>query len=227
MNVAVLFSGGKDSCLALHKAQEKGHQVCCLISMLSKNKESYMFHTPNIDLTLLQAEAMDIPILQVETEGEKEEELNDLRHAIAQAKEDMHIEGVVTGAVASTYQARRVQRICDDLDLWCFNPLWQVDQLSLLQELLNKQFDVRIVGVFAYPLDESWLGKKIDARIIDELDALQQQYQIHPAGEGGEFETLVVDAPMFQKRILLQETNAQFENHAGVLMITRAELEEK
>ena len=124
MRLGVLFSGGKDSTFALHLAAEK-EEVVCLITVVSKNKESYMFHTPNIDVTTLQAEALGLPLVSVVTEGEKEEELADLEAAIAEAKEKFQIDGVVTGAVESVYQASRVQRICNLLDVWCFNPLME------------------------------------------------------------------------------------------------------
>ena len=114
MRLGVLFSGGKDSTLALHLASEK-EQVVCLITVVSKNPESYMFHTPNIDVTALQAAALELPLVSVVTEGLKEEELADLEKAIAQAKNKYQIEGVVTGAIESVYQASRVQRICNDL----------------------------------------------------------------------------------------------------------------
>lgn len=156
MKLGVLFSGGKDSTLALHRAQEK-EEVECLITLRSKNLESYMFHTPNIDLSALQAEALGIPMVTKVTEGKKEEELVDLQEAIAEAQRTFHIEGIVTGAVESVYQAQRVQRICNRLDLWCFNPLWKHNQKALLEELVEKRFSVIISGIFAYPLDESWL----------------------------------------------------------------------
>ena len=85
MRLGVLFSGGKDSTLALHLAAEK-EEVVCLITVVSKNQESYMFHTPNIDVTVLQAEALGLPLVSVATEGQKEEELADLERAIAEAK---------------------------------------------------------------------------------------------------------------------------------------------
>ncbi len=161
MRLGVLFSGGKDSTLALHLAAEK-EEVACLITVVSKNKESYMFHTPNIDVTALQAEALELPLVSVVTEGRKEEELADLEKAIAEAKSKFQIDGVVTGAVESVYQASRVQRICNRLDIWCFNPLWKHDQKALLETLVEKKFKVVISGIFAYPLDEKWLGKQID-----------------------------------------------------------------
>src|SRR5208337_152700 len=115
-------------------------EVVCLITIISKNKESFMYHTPNIEISSLQAEALGLPQVRRTTEGEKEKELSDLEDAIAEAARKFQIEGVVTGAVESVYQAERIQNICNQLGLWCFNPLWKHDQKALLEELLEKQF---------------------------------------------------------------------------------------
>lgn len=226
MRLGVLFSGGKDSTLALHLAAEK-EEVVCLITILSKNKESYMFHTPNIDITALQAEALELPQITKTTEGEKEKELSDLEDAIAEAARKFQIEGVVTGAVESVYQAERVQRICNRLGLWCFNPLWKHDQKALLEELLKKQFKVIISGVFAYPLDEKWLGKQIDTQLIDRLADLQQKYGLSPSGEGGEIETTVLDAPLFKKKIDVLDYSIEAKGNSGVFRIKQARLVSK
>ncbi len=223
MRLGVLFSGGKDSTLALHLASEK-ETVACLITVVSKNKESYMFHTPNIDVTALQADALELPLVSVVTEGKKEEELVDLEHAIAEAKSKLGIEGVVTGAVESVYQASRVQRICNNLDLWCFNPLWKLDQKALLETLIAKQFNVIISGVFAYPLDEKWLGKQLDPKMIARLVELQGRYGISPSGEGGEIETTVLDAPMFKQKIEIAGSAVEWRGDSGVYVIKDARL---
>ncbi|MCL4429880.1 MAG: TIGR00289 family protein [Chloroflexi bacterium] len=223
MRLGVMFSGGKDSTLALHLAAQK-EEVACLITVVSKNKESYMFHTPNIDVTALQAEALGLPLVSVVTEGRKEEELADLEAAIAQAKSKFQIDGVVTGAVESVYQASRVQRICNRLDIWCFNPLWKHDQKALLETLVAKNFKVVISGIFAYPLDEKWLGKQIDAQVIARLVELQSQYGISPSGEGGEIETTVLDAPMFKQRIEILDYTVEAKGNCGVYIIKQARL---
>ncbi|MGD0451542.1 MAG: diphthine--ammonia ligase [Candidatus Bathyarchaeia archaeon] len=223
MRLGVLFSGGKDSTLALHHAAEK-EEVVCLITLISENKESYMFHTPNIDLTSLQAQALGLPKITKITQGEKEKELLDLENAIAQAAKKYQIEGVATGAIESVYQAERVQRICNRLGLWCFNPLWKHDQKALLEELLEKKFKVIISGIFAYPLDEKWLGKQIDAKMIDRLVELQQKYGISPSGEGGEIETTVLDTPLFQKKIEILDYRIEAKGNSGVLEIKQAKL---
>jgi diphthine-ammonia ligase len=223
MKLGVLFSGGKDSTLALHMAKEK-EQVACLITIVSKNKESYMFHTPNVDMTQLQAEALDLPLVSVESAGRKEEELFDLQHAILHAKNMYGIEGVVTGAVESVYQASRVQRICNRLDLWCFNPLWKYNQKALLHKLLELGFKVTISGVFAYPLEISWLGKTIDEPLIKQLSELADKYGISVTGEGGEIETTVLDAPLFKQRIEVTDSEVMWNYTSGLYVIKKARL---
>lgn len=183
MFLGVLFSGGKDSVFACRRAMETD-SVVCLITVISENPDSYMFHTPNVRWAHLIAEAIGVPQLLWSTRGEEEAELSDLRDAVAAAKKSYGIEGVVTGAIESVYQAARVQRICRELDLWCYNPLWQIDQVEYLRLLVEEGFEVIVTGVFAYPLDESWVGAKIDDRLIRELESLQKRYGINPSGEG-------------------------------------------
>ncbi len=226
MKLGVLFSGGKDSTYALFKAMQK-ESVVCLISLISQNSESYMFHTPNIDLTVMQSEALGLPIVQKTTTGEKEYELKDLAGAIKQAMDKYQIDGIVTGAIESVYQAERVQRVCHALGLWCFNPLWKKDQVALLHELLQFRFTIMISGVFAEPFDKSWLGKIIDIKVVDKLVDYAAKYKINPAGEGGEIETTVLDAPIFQKRISVLEHSIDYERYSGVYRITHAELVQK
>jgi diphthine-ammonia ligase len=226
MRLGVLFSGGKDSTLALHKAAEK-EEVVCLITLVSENKESFMFHTPNIDITALQAEAMGLPLIRKVTAGKPEEELKDLEVAIAQAIKDFNIEGVVTGAVESVYQATRIQQICNRLGVWCVNPLWKRNQKALLKEIVAEGFKAVISGVFAYPLDKKWLGKQIDEVMIDQLVTLSEDYGLSPSGEGGEIETTVLDAPLFKKKIKVLDSELEAKGNSGVFRIKQARLTEK
>lgn len=226
MRLGVLFSGGKDSTLALLKAKEK-ESVVCLISLFSENKESYMFHTPNIAITKLQAKAMNLPQVIKMTKGLEEKEVDDLEAAVSDAKKNFNIDGVVTGAIESVYQAERIQRVSHDLDLWCFNPLWKTNQKELLEEIMKNGFKVVISGVFAYPLDESWLGKQMDKELVARLVKLQLEYGLSPSGEGGEIETTVLDAPMFQSRIEILDSEVQAEGNTGVYVIKKAKLTKK
>ncbi len=226
MKLAALFSGGKDSALAMHKSM-KDNELACLISVLSENRESYMFHTPNIELTGLQAEAIGLPLIQKATKGVKEDELEDLKSAISEAAERFGIEGIVTGAVKSVYQSERIQKICDEFGLKCINPLWHMDERKLLEELVENGFRVMISGVFAYPLGRSWLGRIIDRNVIEELVKLQKKYEISPAGEGGEIETTVLDAPFFSKALEVTGYEVRWKGDSGWLEIRKAGLKDK
>ena len=201
MKVAVLFSGGKYSAFATYLAREHGHEISCLIAIFSENPESYMFHTPSISKVKKQAESANIPLIIQKTKGEKEVELKDLDAAIQKAKVKYGINGIVTGAVESAYQASRIQKICNDLDLDCFNPLWQKDQFELLKDLIENNFEIIITGVYAYPLDETWLGRTIDKTFLNDTITLHDTYKINPAGEGGEFETFVLNCPLFTRAL--------------------------
>ncbi|OPX82179.1 MAG: ATP-binding region [Methanosaeta sp. PtaB.Bin087] len=201
--------------------------VACLITMVSADPDSYMFHTPNVAWAGLIADAIGVPQLSWPTLGEEEAELADLREAIASAKERYGIDGIVTGAIESVYQAVRVQRICRELDLWCFNPLWQIDQVDYLKLLVSEGFEVIVTGVFAYPLDESFVGARIDGPLIKKLEGLRDQYAINPSGEGGEIETIVLDGPIFRRRVEVLKAVKEYDNYRGRLIIKEARLVER
>ncbi len=209
MKLGVLFSGGKDSTLATLYAKKYGHEVGCLISVFSKNRDSFMFHTPSISRVEKQAEMMNIPLIYIDTKGEKEAELRDLERVVKDARNRYGIEGIVTGAVESVYQASRVQLICNKLGLECFNPLWQKNQVELLDDLVKNKFKVIIVGVAAYPLDDKWIGKKIDKEFIKRMKELNKKYKINPAGEGGEFESFVIDCPLFENELKVRDIDVK------------------
>ena len=201
---AVLFSGGKDSCCSAYLAGQKGYELTCLISIFSQNKESYMFHTPSIKCTKQQAKVMELPLIIQKTKGEKEKELKDLEKAIKKAKKKYHINMIVTGAIKSVYQKSRIEKICKKLNLKCYSPLWHRNETKYLKELIKNKFRVIITGVAAYPLNKNWLGKKIDKKFIKETLELKKKYKIHVAGEGGEFETLVLNCPLLKKTLKIK-----------------------
>lgn len=201
MKLGILFSGGKDSTYAAWLAKKEGYEISCLISIISENKDSFMFHTPFIEKVSLQAEAIGIPIVIVKTHGEKEKELLDLENAIKTAIKKYKIEGVVTGAIESVYQASRVQSICNKLGIECFNPLWQKDPQEHWRNLLKNKFKVIIASTSAEGLDEKWIGREIDEKNLDELIRLSQKHRFHLGFEGGEAETFVVNCPLFSKGV--------------------------
>jgi len=218
-NCAILFSGGKDSCYSAYIAKQKDYELKCLISIFSDNKDSYMFHTPSITKVKKQAEVMNLPLIIQKTKGKKEDELKDLELAIKKAKSNYKIDTVVTGALYSEYQASRIQKICNKLKIKCFNPLWHKDELEYLNELIEANFKIIITGVAAYPLDKSWLGREINQNFIVDVVDLYNKYKIHPAGEGGEFETFVLNCPLFNEPIIIKNKKFSGEKNSWKMEI--------
>ncbi len=227
MNLASLFSGGKDSAYAMFKAMEEGHKIKALVTISSKNPESYMYHVPNITLTKLQARAMDIPIIYRTTEGVKEEELGDLKIAIEEAIKDHDIEGVVSGAIYSNYQRKRIDDICSQLGIASLSPLWKMKPKAMLRDMVKSGFKIVIAAVAAGGLGPEWLGREIDSQVINELSDLHNTCYVCTAGEGGEFETLVLDAPFFRRQIKIIDAEKSWDGQSGVYTVKDAKLVDK
>ncbi|QQG48369.1 MAG: diphthine--ammonia ligase [archaeon] len=226
MKVGALFSGGKDSTYAAWLAS-RSDQLACLITIFPKSDSSYMFHYPDLQWTSLQAESMGVPQVVDETPGVKEEELSDLRRALATAKGRFRLEGICTGALASVYQKSRVEKICADLGLQCISPLWGVDPEAHLRRLVRDGFEAMLVGVSALGLDESWLGRVIDDAAIEELVALGRKYRFNVGLEGGEGETFVLDCPLFKRKVVVEESSKDWRGDGGWLRISKARLADK
>ncbi len=227
MKIGCLISGGKDSWYAANMAG-KDNEIKCLIAIKSKNKESYMFHVPNIHLVEKQAECCDIPLISMPSSGVKEEELEDLKQAIELAKARYHVEGVSCGAVKSNYQRERIEKICSDLGLKLIAPSWGKDEDYYMHELLLSNFDVIIVGIAADGFNSDWLGRKLDAKCLHDLRELKRLKGVSLIGEGGEYETFVLNCPLFKKRLKVVESEKKIEDsYTGVFEIKSVELVDK
>jgi asparagine synthase (glutamine-hydrolysing) len=222
--VAVLLSGGKDSVLAAHILAGMHYTLACAITIHSDNPDSYLYHTPNTDIVALQARAMRIPLLTARTLGEPELELAALRETLLTAKREYAITGVCTGAIGSHYQRERIERVCDDLGLTTYSPLWQMNQVHEIERLVREGYSVIFTKVAAEGLDASWLGQPLTRERIEKLKFLHEQIGLHPAGEGGEYESLVLDAPLFHERIQIKASEVIKDGVAATLTITDAVL---
>jgi predicted ATP pyrophosphatase (TIGR00289 family) len=223
MRVAVLATGGKDSALALHRVLNEGHEAAYLATMIPLREDSWMFHYPNIRLVDLFAEAAEIPLVKAETSGVKEEEVEDLKSLVA----GLDVDGIVSGAIASEYQKTRIEGICRELNLKWLAPLWHEQPLGILKEILDLKFEVIMTGVYAYGFGQEWLGRKIDEATVDVLMELNRQYGVSPVGEGGEYETLVLDAPFLKKKIVVVRAEKVWKGQSGYYLIDEAKLANK
>ena len=194
--LVALTSGGKDSNAALFRMWRRNNEISCLLTLRSENRDSYMFDSKKSEKDLdWQAEKLGIPLIKQKTAGKKEEELEDLKKGLEKAKEQYGVEGVVAGAIESTYQRDRVDRVAEEVGLKVFAPLWQFQRQQYMHWLVREGFEVEITDVAARGLDESWIGTVLDKEKVKELIELSEEYRFHPAGEGGEYETRVVGFP--------------------------------
>lgn len=222
MRIACLTSGGKDSLFAAYMLKKEGHEIKYFLTMVSENPHSYMFHHPNIHLTKLQSEAAGIPLITGKTKGEKEKELCDLEKLLSKVRRK--VDGISTGALYSNYQKARIDALCKKLGLKSIAPLWNIDLTRYWSLLLENKFEVIITAVAAEGLGESWLGRKIDKNAVEELKKVSEKNKINIAGEGGEFETLVLDCPMFSKKLKIIEARKEWRGDSGTYIIENAKL---
>ncbi len=220
MKVAALFSGGKDSNYALFCAQHYGWDVAHIVSVFSRSQESYMYHVPAIELTRLAAESIGIPLAEVVTPPEPELELAPLKEALGR----LDIDGIVSGALASEYQRRRLDRICQDIGIKSFAPLWHKNQRDYVREMIDEGFEIMITGCYAGGLGESWLGRTLDDKALSELDRLHEKYGISVAGEGGEYESFVACGPHMSRRVRV-DYEKDWKRDSGKIIVKRAWLE--
>ena len=220
--IACLFSGGKDSTLALHKVADLGIGIDLLITMMPESKESYMFHYPNLSFTKLQAEALGIRQVFAATKGVKEKELKDLEKALLNNK----ITLLVTGATYSKYQGDRIAAIAKRNGIENVAPLWHINPMLELSELVEK-FDVIMTSVSAEGLDASFLGKRIDRKMVDRLLEVNKKTGINLLFEGGEAETFVLDAPLFKKKIKVEKAHIESTGINASFIIEKASLVSK
>ncbi|HEY6238169.1 MAG TPA: diphthine--ammonia ligase [Thermoplasmata archaeon] len=198
VTVTALVSGGKDSVYSAYLADSQGLHVDELLTLRPSDPDSFLFHTPNLHLVALQAEAwgkkhrsLAVPEAGEEAEGRALEE------ALSGSNG-----WVVAGAIASAYQWSRLHRVCFRLGRPLFTPLWGKEPGRVVREEISAGLDIRLVHLAAEPLTPDLLGRRLDLPLLEEIERrAREQRPVHVAGEGGEYESLVVDAPFFRARL--------------------------
>ncbi len=221
MTVTALVSGGKDSVYAAYLADTQGWPVDELVTIVPEDPDAMMFHTPNLDLVALQAQAWKKSHRRVPVHGTGEErELTALREAI-----DGDRGPVVAGAIQSSYQWARLLRVAAATGRRVYTPLWRKEPARVVREEIAAGLDIRLVHLAAEPLTPDLLGRRLDLELVAELERRNREVRtVNVAGEGGEFETLVVDAPFFTGRIEPEAVERLVTASTAALRITKAHL---
>lgn len=202
MRFAALVSGGKDSLFAAYYMKIQGWEPALLIRVLPAVSYSYMFHTVNLHVVERQAECAELPLETVRVSGEKEVEVEELSKALSELSAKHGFDSLVAGAILSEYQRARLDSACERAGLKCFTPLWHKNQETLFKAYLEHGFKFILSGVYALGFDQTWVGRLIRQDDLERLVRLNRKYGVSIVGEGGEYESLVVDSPMFPHKRL-------------------------
>ncbi len=198
MGATALVSGGKDSIFAASLADQQGFDVDELLVLEPDDNESWMFHTPNLGLVRLQAEAWGKSFRSVRIPGPSSEADTDRLDAALKTSSGP----IVAGAIASSYQWSRLLQIAVRQHRPAYLPLWGKEAATVVRAEIAAGLDIRIVHVAAESLTANLLGSRLDnARLADLERRGAGRAPVNVAGEGGEYESLVLDAPFFARRI--------------------------
>ncbi len=219
--VFVSWSGGKDCCLAGYRAAADGLDVGHLLNMVDGDGSRGWVHGLRVEVVGLQAEAMAIPLLQHRSTMDTYE--NDFHDALVSLKEH-GITGGVFGDIEFDSHREWVTAQCRRAGLAPHLPIWNEPQEALLEEFIGAGFVAVVVAAEAERLGEKWLGRSLDLAALAELSELKNSHGVHPAGEAGEYHTLVIDGPTFRRRIEILDSKHVLRKGYWFLDISRAEL---
>lgn len=247
MRVVGLISGGKDSCYNMMQCVASGHELVALANLRPHNLtelDSYMYQSVGHEAIEYIAEAMNLPLLRIDTKGvseqrgkdyepkEEDDEVEDLFRLLQTVKSEHEIEAVSCGAILSDYQRVRLENVCLRLGLTPLCYLWRREQAALLHEMATCEVDAIVIKVAALGLDpQRHLGRSI--RLLEpHLLAMKDKYGLNVCGEGGEYETLVLDCPLYTSRLIIDESETILHSDdpiapVGFLKLNSIKLETK
>lgn len=217
----ISWSGGKDSCLACYRAAISGLNVRYLVNMITEDGRRSRSHGQPAQLLQVQSQAIGIPLVQRRTKrGGYEAEFKDVLFAL---KQEGITEGVF-GDIDIEEHQQWIHRVCQEVNITPHLPLWGEDQDKIIRDFIELGFEAVVVTTKADLLGEEWLGRRVDLNFLKLLDQVGETKNITPCGEHGEYHTLVIDGPLFGKRIEIRQTNRIFREGYWFLEILKYDL---
>ena len=209
VKVTCLVSGGKDSVLALWLALHQ-FDVISILTVRSTCPESMLFHIPNSQFVAIIANMLEVSHRTVWIDScNVEDEIQSLKDALIESSAD----AVITGGIRSEFQRFKFNRAAQLANMKYFSPLWRLSPKILLSELLDNNFHIIISSVSGLGLEKELLGKKFTTELLEKLQRTVPESELSMIGEGGEFESFVLDAPNFSARIEILEAEVHWDEH--------------
>ncbi|GAA0594627.1 diphthine--ammonia ligase [Virgibacillus siamensis] len=191
--VALSFSGGKDSCFALYKLQEKRVEVACLLTTIWKKSGSTVAHDEKRERIKKQARRAEIPVYFIETDFDTY--TADFVSAVNNLKMRYGIDGVAFGDIYLEGHREWGEQVASAAGVEAVYPLWTKEEnmLQLLREVIAAGFKAKVIKVDSDRLPESWTGRPVNQDFADDI----ARFDVCPMGESGEYHTTVLDGPIF------------------------------
>jgi uncharacterized protein (TIGR00290 family) len=202
MKLISSWSGGKDSCLALYKAIQKGYEISLLLNFISEEYKRCCFHGVSNELMNIQADAIEIPIFQRSVPADMEEYETQFKLVVNELKTKRKIQGMIFGDIYLEEHKSWVERVCNDIGITPIEPLWNLPAEEVVKEFIDIGFKAIVISAKADLFEEDFLGREINYDLISEI----KKKNICCCGENGEFHTFVYDGPIFKKKIIINET---------------------
>ncbi|HET6398942.1 MAG TPA: diphthine--ammonia ligase [Candidatus Thermoplasmatota archaeon] len=201
-----LLSGGKDSVAAIEVAQQQGLHVVGALVLRPREDDAWMFHTPNLDAAAAVAACLGLAAEQHDVRAGQQQEVEDLQAALGEAARRFDADSLLSGALASEYQRVRIEAVAHRLGLRSFMPLWHKQPSAYVSSLAGA-YDVRFSRTAAEGVPNAWAGERLTQERIGAM--LRHPARPHVAGEGGEYETLVLDAPHYRHRLVVERAHVE------------------
>jgi uncharacterized protein (TIGR00290 family) len=196
--VLMAWSGGKDSCVALHTLQRSGeHEVVGLVTTVTRDYDRISMHGVRRELLARQAEALGLPLHEVFIAAGASND--DYEAAMAETLADQRAQGVETVAFGDLYLAdirAYRDRMMAENGMAAIYPVWGRDTRAFIRDFIADGFDAVIACVDLSVLDAAFAGRAIDDALLADLPQ-----GIDPCGENGEFHTFVFDGPNFARPV--------------------------
>jgi uncharacterized protein (TIGR00290 family) len=192
---AISWSGGKDSCAALHRTHTD-YDVVCMITMFDEGAERSRSHGLRPEILEAQAERLGLHRIT----GRCSWQGYDAAFADAlQQAEASGVTHVIFGDIMFDEHRAWAERMCEAAGLIAVEPLFGASTITLFEEWTASGADALIVTARAAFLDQTWLGRPLRREMLDAFARLG----VDPCGERGEYHTVVTNSPLFSRPLLL------------------------
>jgi predicted ATP pyrophosphatase (TIGR00289 family) len=200
MRVCCLFSGGKDSSYSLHKMLLSGFEVPVLLTMRSSDPDSWLYQIPGMEVSHVFNELTGIETRIMDSPPDKEKEKDALTSILKELKEEFDLDAICSGALLSDYQRMIFSHAAMDAGLISYTPIWRKDGRQYMKDLLDFGFKFILLSYASEGFRSSDLGHVVDGKDMERFFSISDEWGSHPAFEGGEAETLVLEAPFYRRK---------------------------